>query len=238
MAETINERLSGICEKIISDAKARGYDETQFVPEEMIAEWRERGQIGIHKYLNLDKRMLRAAKIAYEIGLDRTPGKISLLDLGAGPAYICVVARELGHDALALDIQHPLYEELCKFFNVPRVEHRITPSSFLPEGLGKFDYVSALAIKFHERKRTFWSHDEWDSFLKYMDENCLTPNGGLYFSFNYRTDHPVDETDEWQVRRRDMYVALHDWFLSRSFVSPEPGVYLRGSAVEMHRSVS
>ncbi len=234
MPEALNEKMDGVFKSILEEAASKNFNIEDFASPEQLEQWRSMGRKAKHKYLNLEKRVLRDVQIGQSIGLDKQDRKIALLDLGAGPAYICLTAKKLGHDALALDIEDPLYEKICAFFGVPRVVHWVTPTEPAPAGIGKFDIVTALAIKFHERGKEYWSFDEWDAFFEKLNKDVLNPGGGVYLSFNFRADHPVNHDNPREMQRWKMYTELHDWMLGRGFLSPIPGIYCSGLVKERY----
>ena len=227
--------ISEILAKCVERAYADGFAADRFASDEQVQTWTAVGRAGKHKYLNIERQMRRVGEIASAICLDTRTPKLRMVDLGAGPAYICLLAQELGHETLAIDIADPLYESLRDFFKIPQRIHFVSPDSIVPPGLPKFDLVTALAIKFHSVRKKYWTPAQWDRFFETLHRDVLLPDGGIYLSFNYRADQAGDPDDPAATALKAYYEDLHADLLGRGFVSPEIGIYLWGSVARTNR---
>lgn len=91
-----------------------------------------------------------------------------VLDLGAGFGYFLLVCRELGHDAIGVDLPDPLYQAVTKLLRVPVIEHRVAPASILPadDGDARFDVVTAHMVCFNGHNTpNLWGARDWACFL-------------------------------------------------------------------------
>jgi hypothetical protein len=109
---------------------------------------------------------------------------------------------------------------LCEY--LPYTTHFITPNSMMPDGIGRFDYITASAIKFHSVKGKLWTLSDWCCFLDHLEHKMLTGQGGLYFSFNFREGRIYSEYEENTFRQ------MNDLFIRRGFSCPAYGIYVSG----------
>lgn len=104
---------------------------------------------------------------AMAIGLDRSPRR-RVIDMGCGFGYFLLVARELGHDAIGVDLPEPLYQEARRALGV---QHLVTEASIdatqpLPVRPRSGDVVTAHMICFNGHgTRSLWGVANWTSFL-------------------------------------------------------------------------
>ncbi len=140
------------------------------------------------KYVQLEHWMRINLVRVRELALDRSrPQRI--LDLGCGAGYFLYIARQYGHDVLGLDIDRlPLFAEMTRLFEVPRVICQIEPFVALPDLGRRFDLVTAHMICFNGHNTEWlWGPAEWGFFLDDLASH-LQPDGRLHLSLNHERD--------------------------------------------------
>jgi hypothetical protein len=166
-----------------------------------------RAEIGLNfnelKYL--DTPQWAGGKFDHAIRLalhESTPMRI--LDIGAGPGHFQMVAQYFGHETLGLDLpltprvstaKKHLYNDLCDFFEVQTMDHKVLARSLLPEFPHRFDLVTSFMTWFSSDPKSGkpWSIDEWKFFLADLRDNVLTETGRVYFNL---TNAACDE-ESW-----------------------------------------
>jgi len=137
------------------------------------------------KYLELSVHLAAAVREADWLGLFDT-GPKTVLDLGCGPGYFLYTLQEHGHEVMGLDLdEDPMYNELVRLLEIPRVVHRITRFERLPDFDKPFDLITAYSICFNRNNEgeEVWGRDEWSFFI---DDSLsrLQPHGRLCLQFN------------------------------------------------------
>ncbi len=151
------------------------------------------------KYFDAERWLRLNIRRAQDIGLDRGDRNLRILDLGSGAGYFLLVARELGHEGMGLDIGEPaFYGDIFDLFGLKRVVWRIEPRQPLPEfqmggtdgaGGARFDLVTAFSIAFNGHKsERLWGPAEWGFFLDDLRDRFLTPGGRIYLDMNPERD--------------------------------------------------
>src|SRR5262249_37098134 len=107
---------------------------------------RTRGLSDPKKYLDCAFWILQKLRLAILIGLDWRPPQ-RVLDLGTGGGHFCFVCRLLGHEVVGVDVEVPMYREICDLMGVTPIFSKIERNKPLPS-LGQFDYVTAFAAQF------------------------------------------------------------------------------------------
>lgn len=134
----------------------------------------------LQKYLRYGRQLARANHLARQLGLHRGPPR-RILDLGSGPSYFPFVCARMGHRVAALDVDRtPLYNELSRALNVPRVVHEIRYGVPLPDMGGRFDLITAQLICFNGHKNkgcSLWDVREWAWFVDQL-RGMVPPSGG------------------------------------------------------------
>jgi hypothetical protein len=155
------------------------------------------GLSGWEKYL--DVCFWLRDKISRAVGMGLMDAKPSrLLDLGTGAGHWLAICGAMGHDAVGLDVEFPMCVELCHALGVDRRTYRIRPREALPD-LGRFDFVTAFALKFDGLGRDqrgdylYWSLADWDFFLRDVTGNRMRYPGVLHLELNSRI-LPTGET--------------------------------------------
>ncbi len=131
------------------------------------------------KYLEL-KRWLevnirRIADLELDVGERKR-----ILDLGSGAGYFLYICKWLGHDVLGLDLdESPMFADLTRLLEVPRVIWRIERNVPLPDLGPPFDLITAYMICFNDHKTDHvWGPAEWEFFLNDAMSH-LRPRGCL-----------------------------------------------------------
>jgi SAM-dependent methyltransferase len=148
------------------------------------------GFAGFEKYLDvcfwLRDKIARACAMGLQRGEPRR-----LLDLGAGAGHWLAACAAMGHEGVGLDIEVPIFVDLCRALRVDRRTFRIQPGEALP-GIGRFDVVTAFAVKFDALGRDpqgvhlYWSPDDWDFFLRDVTTHRMRYPGKLHLQLNSR----------------------------------------------------
>jgi SAM-dependent methyltransferase len=140
------------------------------------------------KYLDLKWWIRVNAARVRELRLD-SPPRLRILDLGSGAGYFVYLCRRLGHDAIGLDIdKFPMYRELTKLLDVPRITWRIEPFVPLPDLGEPFDLITGFLVAFNNfRDNKVWGVPEWDFFLSDLARH-LTPQGRVRLELNRQPD--------------------------------------------------
>lgn len=139
-----------------------------------------------------------------DLQLHRSPSQ-DVLDLGCGGGFFLFIAQQYGHRCLGLDMpDHPLFGELCDLLGVQRVVWKIQAMEPLPDLGRKFDLITAFSIGFNRKPdKTLWSPNEWDFFLRDLQDRHLKPDGKIFLAMNPQLDG-------------DFYSAeVRNFFLSR-----------------------
>jgi SAM-dependent methyltransferase len=114
------------------------------------------------KFVNSPRYIRQDIIKALLLRLDGPP-KCNVLDLGSGPGYFPMVCRYLGHSVQALDItDSPLFNDLIRFFEIPRIVFRIQAFKSLPPMNAPFDLITAWGICFDRG----WGTAEWEFFMR------------------------------------------------------------------------
>ncbi len=158
----------------------------------------------------LDTPFWSASKLVYaeQLGLDKSKGK-RILDIGTGPAHFQLVAKYFGHDSLGIDLpleprtsraERHMYYDLCDYFGVKKIDHRVMAREPLPAMGEKFDVVVSLMSFFAMGPRnTAWSIDDWRYFIEDLRRNVMTEDGQLYMTLTSVGSTP--ETWDWLAER-------------------------------------
>jgi len=133
------------------------------------------------------KRTWLRAKMmrALEIGIDRTPPG-AVLDLGCGPGYFLYVCRYFGHAVHGIDLpDDPCFNDMVRFFGIPRTNLEIRPYRALPPLGARFDVIAAHQICFNgHASDDLWGVNEWNFLLADLRDHHLKPGGTIAIEFN------------------------------------------------------
>lgn len=176
--EAVRAIVAGVDEAAIAGLRARH-----------AAEIAAASRKGEHKYLDIVFFVHAKLRLARELGLDRTPAPLDILDIGSGAGHFALVCRGLGHRVTALDIPNPVYDVAAPALGVERIMHRLEPGAGLP-GLGRrFDLVTAMAVNFSHRAGpgeapAYWTLDEWRPLLSDLVERHTRRPGRIWMRLN------------------------------------------------------
>jgi SAM-dependent methyltransferase len=129
---------------------------------------------------------------ALRLGLHKA-APLRILDLGAGPGHFQLVAEHFGHRTLGLDIplrsgpkepRRHVYDDLCDFFAVRKVDHRIGARAALPDLGGRFDLVTSFMTCFSADPKAAgpWGVADWAFLLEDLRDHVLADGGRLYLN--------------------------------------------------------
>ena len=148
-------------------------------------------QTGYVKYLDVAYWTADKIMRAETLGLFDT-GPKRILDIGCGAGHFLAVCECLGHDAVGIDLSYPVGDAVAELLGVDRRITEVCPGSPLPANLGRFDIVTAFAIKFDERdcsaqgSSRYWTDADWDYFLRHVTGEMMCYPGLLHLQFNQR----------------------------------------------------
>jgi|GEM_PF-2367372 len=129
---------------------------------------------------------------ALRLGLHKAP-PMRILDLGCGPGHFQLVAESFGHETMGLDIplksqasdvKRHVYDDLCAFFGVRKIDHRIMARGALPRLSGRFDLVTSFMTCFSTDAKVGapWTVADWTFLLEDLRDNVLEEGGKLYLN--------------------------------------------------------
>ncbi len=141
-----------------------------------------------YKYLDAALYTLQKLLLAHELGLVRVPSR-RVLDIGTGGGHFPFVCRFLGHQAVGIDIDNRLYEDIAACLGVQRTIVRVAPLARLPNLGGKFDLITACDVTFNDKddrdgRRVYWTLAEWRFLLNDLFANHLQYPGVVYLKLN------------------------------------------------------
>ena len=115
-----------------------------------------------------------------------------ILEIGAGGGHFPFVGRMLGHDAVGVDIDIPVYDDVCKLLGVNRVPLRLERGQRLPDLGGRFSLITAVAAHMHTLGASeFWTKQDWRTFIDDLILNQIEAPGRIYFTLNAEWDVKV-----------------------------------------------
>lgn len=168
-----------LAKRVVADIQGRGL-------QSLVEKHRNFGD-NSRKYLDLEPHVEEVAHAAGRLGLiGARPMRV--LDIGCGSGYFLFALKTSGHDVLGIDLEdNPMYNDLVKLLEIPRVGQRVEKFQRLPDLGGPFDLITAFSICFdlHWREDV-WGPEEWKFFL----EDCrarLRPGGRIFLNFNPAT---------------------------------------------------
>ena len=176
-------------QRAMYDRVAQGIDQTAYaaLQEKYREEVEASDELAVTKYLDLAPWFMIHSRIARLLDIDTRP-KCSILDIGAGGGQFLAIAKAYGHDVLAFDQAHPpVYGDLLKLYDVPRIEGSIRLGEPLPDTIGRFDLVIINGQVFDvwpKDRATRWDIPEWASFLEYLCDTHMTYPGTLFLGLN------------------------------------------------------
>ncbi|MEO8926235.1 MAG: hypothetical protein ABI306_03645 [Caulobacteraceae bacterium] len=145
----------------------------------------------IYKYMDVCYWIKDKVARVFSMGLVNAP-PARILDLGTGGGHFLAVCNVLGHETIGLDLEVPLYVELCALMGVDRRTYRVESAEPLPSNLGKFDLITAFQIKFDalgvdaKRRYVYWSLADWRDFIHGLTSERMRYPGRLFLDLNSR----------------------------------------------------
>ncbi|MGI8841300.1 MAG: class I SAM-dependent methyltransferase [Caulobacteraceae bacterium] len=145
----------------------------------------------MYKYMDICHWVKDKVARAFAMGLADSP-PLRILDLGAGAGHFLAVCNALGHETVGIDLEFPLYVDLCAAMGVDRRTWRVSPRQPLPPSLGQFDLITAFQVKFDalgrdpERGYLYWSPADWDFFIRDVTGERMRHPGRLWLQLNSR----------------------------------------------------
>lgn len=119
--------------------------------------------------------LAEAMRIAREIGLESSM-PLRILDIGSGFGYFQLACRELGHDAMGLDIADEMICKATESLGVPCVLCAVQPGGVLPTQLANYDLITIFGVNFKYHDGTYWDSRDY-RFLATQIEGILNPGG-------------------------------------------------------------
>jgi len=145
------------------------------------------------------------------LGLDRSE-PLDILDIGMGPGSFVMVARSMGHRAVGTDVSDPWYEELCTLAGSERVIAPVERGKPYTPLDRRFDLITIMLPAFHRRrvnrKREYWSVEDWRVLLSGLTRDVLMPEGAIFIMM------PLDKDDEGNLS----YSPLVEWARERGAI--------------------
>ncbi len=128
-------------------------------------------------------------KLVTAFGLHRSEPR-RIVDIGAGNGLFAAICRFYGHEVLCTDTgTMPLYVDLCAFFGLDCLVHRVEPFAPLGFRRGRFDLATAMMTTFNRRPQP-WGVAEWDYFLADLADNELVEPGEIIVKMGLRYFSP------------------------------------------------
>ena len=151
------------------------------------------------KYLRFNVRFKGRLNFARKLKLHQSAPK-RILDIGTGVGYFPFICNSMGHRCTAFDLgDFPLFNEMIEFLKVDRKVYAVKEFEPLPPVKEKFDLITAFLICFNNHNHEgLWGIKEWDFFLRDLSANQLTPNGEVFFQFNYEWSDGKPFSEELQ----------------------------------------
>jgi hypothetical protein len=180
-----NPRALAIFRKAISQVRP---DEVAALQEKYHADLVDFDQNGQFKYADLPYWINHKLTRAIELDLDRRD-KLSILDIGTGAGHFPLICKALGHDVIGIDIDEPLYIDICNLFGIERQYSPVKRRVRLPDFGRKFDVVTAFWISFDSmyfanRERIWWGTDDWAFLLQDLIDRQLNFPAQIRFELN------------------------------------------------------
>jgi SAM-dependent methyltransferase len=141
--------------------------------------------VGNLKFLNFTHYARNKMAQVRRLGLHQGPPK-RILDIGCGPGHFQLIAKYFGHEAVGLDLPvspDHVFNGLREFFEISKIDHRITAMQPLPAFSERFDLVTVFLTQFdfYEKDRP-WDAAPWRFFVDNICDTLLKPKGTLYFT--------------------------------------------------------
>lgn len=137
-----------------------------------------------NKYRDYERYLAINFRRIFDLGLDKQKG-LDVFDIGCGGGFFLGLSRVYGHNPYGLDIGGiELYDKMIEFLEIPRQVHHIKPQEAMPSVGKRFDLITAFAICFHKTANGVWGPEDWNFFLKDLEENFAKKGARLHLFFN------------------------------------------------------
>ena len=165
------------------------------------------------KFLNFTYYVKSKMPQIHRLGLHKCPPK-RILDIGCGPGHFQLLAKYFGHDAIGIDVpleQDDLFNVLCEYFSVRKLDHRIQPMQCLPD-LGMFDFATIFLAQFDfDKDKRPWDVNFWHYFVEHISTDLLKADGVLYLTLTSRKRPPevwdyLESVAEWTHNSRAVLI--------------------------------
>ena len=119
-----------------------------------------------------------------------------IVDLGAGPGVLGLIARGLGHEVMSVDLENKFYTSIRSNFWLPERIHKVTFDQPLPSDIGFVDYVTGFNTGFHRPMgwKSKWQPEHWEKFLNNIREKHLKEGGKMFFNPPYSSQRIMNLT--------------------------------------------
>jgi hypothetical protein len=157
------------------------------------------------KYLDrIEVHFAKHAQHAKALGLDNQP-KLRILHIGSELGYFPRICKQLGHDAIGMEVARPALKELNEWVGARVIWNQVRAKAKLPSFDHWFDLVTAFHVQFNEVKGRdgavrLYNLDEWNFFLDDLRDNVLTRGGRLHMRMNKKYQHPGPTLDQGGLR--------------------------------------
>lgn len=187
---TINQKLSLLDEKGISSDSPiiQFYNfilESTDAEEHNLLQKKYLGMNGVRKWSNHLKFMHPTRYFDSKFSLATRMGllessELQVLEIGCRGGHFISIANFLGHNAIGLEGDSKLYQDLCNFLNVPFIDGTVMDNGELPLlEQAPFDLITAFSITFGKKQGVPWDSDIWDNFISNIKEQWLKAGGQM-----------------------------------------------------------
>ena len=187
---TTNELFTGVDVEAIRQLTAKHKDGPLKNPS-----WLKFCSVGLYGRLAVDW--------ANYLRLERAPPRLKIVDLGCGFGYFVRCCKVLGHQAIGLDIDAPLYRDAWKLLDVNVLTHFITLDTSLPDALNDADLITMVGFglprmdstddAIYEKDDINWSH--YSIMLDNIIGKLKRPGGRLVCKLNVGREWLFDESN-------------------------------------------
>lgn len=151
-------------------------------------------EMRILKFLCFSFYIAHKVRHIVDLGLHRS-SPLRILDVATGAGHFPMIAHLYGHEVIGLDMPFSkdgnqsthLFDVLCEFFRVAKVDHKIVPMQRLPSFPHRFDLVTSFIPNFNLDRNTPWGDAPWRFFIEDVVDKLLAPGGCLYMTLTEQT---------------------------------------------------
>jgi 2-polyprenyl-3-methyl-5-hydroxy-6-metoxy-1,4-benzoquinol methylase len=135
------------------------------------------------KFFDYQNHSVRSYGHIKRLGLVESPAK-SILDIGTGFGYFVRMANAIGHTALGMDSDEPIFREVSPLIDGHRIYHFVKDYEPLPKELSGYDLITMMGVNFGEHPHKAWKWEEY-KFLTQDLLNRLKPQGEINLVMNW-----------------------------------------------------